>query len=130
MKAIQTENLTKFYGKRRGIENVSLTVEEGDFFGFIGPNGAGKSTTIRTLTGLLFPSSGSAEIFGKGTIESSTFFPFKNESIHIFINKVLLESSIIFCLSFSFDAIFVLKELLAEFNIISALIIPFELLKF
>ena len=68
MKAIQTENLTKFYGKRRGIENVSLTVEEGDFFGFIGPNGAGKSTTIRTLTGLLFPSSGSAEIFGKDII--------------------------------------------------------------
>ena len=87
MKAIQTKNLTKFYGKRRGIENVSLTVEEGDFFGFIGPNGAGKSTTIRMLTGLLFPSSGSAEIFGKdivrekmdiltdiGYLPSETFF--------------------------------------------------------
>ena len=54
MSAIKTESLTKYYGKTRGIENVSLTVEEGDFFGFIGPNGAGKSTLIRTLFGLYF----------------------------------------------------------------------------
>ena len=49
MKAIETNQLTKFYGKSRGITNVNLSVEEGDFFGFIGPNGAGKSTTIRTF---------------------------------------------------------------------------------
>ncbi len=65
MNAIYTENLTKFYGKSRGITNVSLLVREGDFFGFIGPNGAGKSTTIRTLLGLISKSSGKAEIFGK-----------------------------------------------------------------
>ena len=65
MNAVVTNNLTKYYGKARGIVDVSLTVEEGDFFGFIGPNGAGKSTTIRTLLGLIAPTGGSAEIFGK-----------------------------------------------------------------
>lgn len=63
MYAIKTENLTKFYGKARGIVDVSLSVEEGDFFGFIGPNGAGKSTTIRTLLGLIRATSGKGEIF-------------------------------------------------------------------
>ena len=70
MKAIQTHNLTKYYGKSRGIIDVSLSVEEGDFFGFIGPNGAGKSTTIRTLLGLISATSGSAEIFGNDIISS------------------------------------------------------------
>lgn len=65
MNAIQTDSLTKYYGKSRGITDVSLTVGEGDFFGFIGPNGAGKSTTIRTLLGLIAPTKGSAKIFGK-----------------------------------------------------------------
>ena len=65
MKAIQTEKLTKYYGKSRGIIDVSLSVDEGDLFGFIGPNGAGKSTFIRTMLGLISPTSGSAEIFGK-----------------------------------------------------------------
>ena len=60
MKAIQTEHLTKYYGKSRGIIDVNLTVEEGDFFGFIGPNGAGKSTTIRKLLGLIKCSDGRA----------------------------------------------------------------------
>ena len=49
MNAIETYNLTKFYGRTRGIEDICLTVKEGEIFGFIGPNGAGKSTTIRTL---------------------------------------------------------------------------------
>lgn len=64
MSAITTKGLTKYYGKARGIVNVDLAVPEGDFFGFIGPNGAGKSTTIRTLLGLIRPTSGMAEIFG------------------------------------------------------------------
>lgn len=62
MDAIRTENLTKYYGKNRGISQVNLSVRQGEFFGFIGPNGAGKSTTIRTLLGLISPSSGSARV--------------------------------------------------------------------
>ncbi|UOO38577.1 ABC transporter ATP-binding protein [Oscillospiraceae bacterium CM] len=61
---IETTNLTKYYGKARGIIDVSLTVNEGEIFGFIGPNGAGKSTTIRTLLSLIFKTSGTAKIFG------------------------------------------------------------------
>jgi ABC-2 type transport system ATP-binding protein len=57
-------NLTKFYGKSRGIKDVSITVNRGDIFGFLGPNGAGKSTTIRTLLDFIRPSSGEATIFG------------------------------------------------------------------
>lgn len=64
MNAIQISNLTKYYGKSRGIIDLSLTVQEGEFFGYIGPNGAGKSTTIRTLLGLISPDSGSAQILG------------------------------------------------------------------
>ncbi|MBO5057845.1 MAG: ABC transporter ATP-binding protein [Lachnospiraceae bacterium] len=51
--AIEIQGLTKTYGKNRGVENISLCVEEGDIFGFLGPNGAGKSTTIRSMLGLL-----------------------------------------------------------------------------
>ena len=63
-KAIIAENLTKFYGKARGIDGLNLEVAPGDFFGFIGPNGAGKSTTIRTLLGLISPTSGKAQVLG------------------------------------------------------------------
>lgn len=66
MDAIRTEKLTKYYGKSRGILDLDLTVEQGAFFGFIGPNGAGKSTTIRTLLGLIAPTSGAAELLGMG----------------------------------------------------------------
>ncbi|MDF2947836.1 MAG: transporter [Bacillales bacterium] len=69
MNVIEINNLTKMYGKARGIENVSFNVEQGEIFGFIGPNGAGKSTTIRTLLSLIYPTSGSAKIFGKDCIE-------------------------------------------------------------
>jgi ABC-2 type transport system ATP-binding protein len=61
---IETQGLTKRYGAARGIEDVSLTVERGEVFGFLGPNGAGKTTMIRTLLDLLHPTSGSARIFG------------------------------------------------------------------
>lgn len=64
MNAIEIQKLTKYYGSHLGIENVDLQVEEGDFFGFIGPNGAGKSTTIRTLLGLIKPTSGTAKVLG------------------------------------------------------------------
>lgn len=65
MDAIRTEKLTKFYGATRGIMDVDLTVAEGDFFGFVGPNGAGKSTLIRTLLGLIAPTSGGATVLGQ-----------------------------------------------------------------
>jgi len=65
MNIIDVNNLTKFYGKSRGVENLSFTVNEGEIFGFIGPNGAGKSTTIRLLLSLIHPTSGQATIFGK-----------------------------------------------------------------
>lgn len=68
---IQISDLTKRYGKDRGIENISLQVEEGEIFGFIGPNGAGKSTTIRVLLNLLFPTGGSARIMGLDTVRDS-----------------------------------------------------------
>lgn len=68
MDAIKTSSLTKYYGKSRGIIDINLTVKQGDFFGFIGPNGAGKSTTIRTLMGLISPTDGSAQIFGKNIV--------------------------------------------------------------
>ncbi len=65
MNAIETKNLTKYYGKARGILNSNLIVEEGDIFGFIGPNGAGKSTTIRLLLGMIKPTEGKGYIYGK-----------------------------------------------------------------
>ena len=69
MNVIEIKNLTKNYGKSRGIIDLSFNVEEGEIFGFIGPNGAGKSTTIRTLLSLIYPTSGSATIFGKDCVE-------------------------------------------------------------
>lgn len=69
MNAIQTEGLTKFYGSSRGILDLDLTVQEGEFYGFIGPNGAGKSTTIRTLLGLIRKTRGSARVLGKDIVK-------------------------------------------------------------
>ena len=64
---IQTEGLTKSYGKHRGIVDVTFTVERGEVFGFLGPNGAGKTTTIRTLMDFIRPTAGGAWIFGLDT---------------------------------------------------------------
>lgn len=69
---IEINGLTKFYGKTRGIEDVRLSVGEGEIFGFIGPNGAGKSTTIRLLLNLIFPSAGSARIMGMDVIRETS----------------------------------------------------------
>jgi ABC-2 type transport system ATP-binding protein len=68
MSVIEVTNLTKYYGKSRGIVDVSFKEEEGEIFGFIGPNGAGKSTTIRLLLSLIHPTSGTATIFGKDVL--------------------------------------------------------------
>ena len=72
MNVIETNALTKFYGNSRGIVDVSLTVKEGELFGFIGPNGAGKSTLIRTLLGLISPTRGSASVMGKDIVKNNT----------------------------------------------------------
>src|SRR5215213_5094342 len=66
---IETQKLTKSYGKFRGIVDVDLAVEAGEIFGFLGPNGAGKTTTIRILLDLIRPTSGQAKVFG---IDSSS----------------------------------------------------------
>ena len=69
MSIIEVNHLTKYYGKSRGIVDVSFNVEEGEIFGFIGPNGAGKSTTIRLFLSLIYPTKGDAKIFGKDCIK-------------------------------------------------------------
>ena len=71
MNIIEINHLTKSYGHSRGIDDLTLSVPEGDIFGFIGPNGAGKSTTIRILLNLIFPTSGTATIFGLDVLRDS-----------------------------------------------------------
>jgi ABC-2 type transport system ATP-binding protein len=61
---VDVQHLTKSYGGRRGVADVSFEIAEGEVFGFLGPNGAGKTTTLRLLMGLLHPDSGSARIAG------------------------------------------------------------------
>jgi ABC-2 type transport system ATP-binding protein len=63
--AIETQGLTRLFGSFTAVDNVTLSVAPGQFFGFLGPNGAGKSTTIKMLTGLLEPSAGSVHILGQ-----------------------------------------------------------------
>ncbi len=69
---IQTNQLTKSYGRNRGILAVTFAIQEGEVFGFLGPNGAGKTTTMRTLMGLLHANSGSAMIGGLDCWKEST----------------------------------------------------------
>jgi len=68
---IEIKDLTKFYGKTRGIEKINLSINDNEIFGFIGPNGAGKSTTIRLLLNLIFPTAGSARIMGMDIIRDT-----------------------------------------------------------
>ena len=69
---IYMKNLTKTYGRARGVTDLTLHVPAGSCFGFIGPNGAGKSTTIRTLLGIIAPTSGSAEVMGLDCVRDRT----------------------------------------------------------
>src|SRR5579863_2782827 len=69
---IQTNHLTKSYGKSRGIIDVTFAIQEGEVFGFLGPNGAGKTTTMRVLMGLLRANSGNATIGGLDCWQNST----------------------------------------------------------
>ena len=68
-RVISIDNLTKTYGKNRGIEAVTFDVTKGEIFGFLGPNGAGKSTTIRCLLKLIRPTGGRAEILGHDVVK-------------------------------------------------------------
>lgn len=68
---VDVRRLTKTYKNNRGVFDLTFSIEEGEIFGFIGPNGAGKSTTIRTLLNLIFPTGGSATIFGKDIVRES-----------------------------------------------------------
>lgn len=71
MNAIEIKNLTKVYGKNRGIQDINISIKEGEIYGFIGPNGAGKSTTIKTLLNFIYPTSGEALIFGMDSVKES-----------------------------------------------------------
>lgn len=69
--SIQIEGLKKYYGQHLGIDEVTLSVDSGEFYGFIGPNGAGKSTTLKILVNMLFPTDGIAEILGKDVVKKA-----------------------------------------------------------
>ncbi|XMB72910.1 ABC transporter ATP-binding protein [Mycoplasmatota bacterium WC30] len=69
MNVIEFNKLTKYYGKVKGCKDIDFNVKEGEIFGFIGPNGAGKSTTIRSMLSLIYPTSGTVNIFGKDAIK-------------------------------------------------------------
>ena len=69
---IRIDGLTKTYGKKRGVTDLSFSVKEGEIFGFIGPNGAGKSTTIRSMLGFLNFEKGKIEILGKDSVKEHT----------------------------------------------------------
>lgn len=66
---IMIQNLTKTYGKHRGVEDVTFSVREGEIFGFLGPNGAGKSTTIRSMLGLIKYDQGEIRINGFDSVK-------------------------------------------------------------
>ena len=68
---IEVDKLTKSYGGKRGIADLTFSVGEGEVFGFLGPNGAGKTTTMRILTGYMPPSSGSAVVAGCNVVTQS-----------------------------------------------------------
>lgn len=72
VKILELTNLTKHYGKNRGISNVNLSIEQGEIFGFLGPNGAGKSTTIRCTLGFIKPNEGCIKIFGNEISSAKT----------------------------------------------------------
>lgn len=71
MESIKIKNLTKTYGKARGIDNIDLTINKGEIFGFIGPNGAGKSTTIKCIMNLINKNSGDIFINEKNDVKSN-----------------------------------------------------------
>lgn len=109
--AIVVQGLTKVYGGRladrvAAVDNISFQVEQGEIFGFIGPNGAGKTTTIKMLLGLLFPTSGSAEVLGKpaGDIEAKRRISYLPESPYFYEHMSAVEVLDFYCKLFRMDA--------------------------
>ncbi|MET8004287.1 ABC transporter ATP-binding protein [Nonomuraea glycinis] len=68
---VQAEGLTKYYGKRRGLEDLTLEIQPGEVFGYLGPNGAGKTTTIRLLLDVIRPTRGHVRVLGGGSREAA-----------------------------------------------------------
>jgi ABC-2 type transport system ATP-binding protein len=68
MAAVEIESLTKWYGRTRGVEDVTFSIEPGEVFGYLGPNGSGKTTTIRCLMGLLRPNGGEVRVLGERVV--------------------------------------------------------------
>ena len=94
-KIIEIKNLTKYYGKILGIKNLSLSLEEGEVFGFIGPNGAGKSTTIRSIMNLINKTEGevyiNGEEFTKDKIELKKIIGYLPSEIHLYEDLTVKE---------------------------------------
>ena len=92
---IEIQNLTKYYGKIKGVENLSLKLEEGEIFGFIGPNGAGKSTTIRSIMNLINKTSGKILIenkeFNKDDIEIKEKIGYLPSEIYLYDDLTVKE---------------------------------------
>jgi len=95
--ALKTDALVKRYGRRRVVDGVSLSVREGEIYGFLGPNGSGKTTTIRMVLGLIAPTEGSVELLGRdiadwgprsregvgGFVETPTFYPYLSGEMNL-----------------------------------------------
>ena len=92
---LEIQNLTKYYGKILGVENLSLKLEEGEIFGFIGPNGAGKSTTIRSIMNLINKTSGRVlienEEFNKDDIAIKEKIGYLPSEIHLYDDLTVKE---------------------------------------
>ena len=92
---LEIQNLTKYYGKIKGVENLSLKLEEGEIFGFIGPNGAGKSTTIRSIMNLINKTSGKVLIenkeFNKDDVEIKEKIGYLPSEIYLYDDLTVKE---------------------------------------
>jgi ABC-2 type transport system ATP-binding protein len=88
---VEVRGLCKSYGELTAVDNVDLTVEAGDVFGYLGPNGAGKTTSLRMMLGLIRPTAGTVRLFGRdpqvtvdalegvaGFVEAPSFYPYLN----------------------------------------------------
>lgn len=108
--AIAVQDLTKVYGGGKGdrmaaVDAISFQVDQGEIFGFIGPNGAGKTTTIKMLLGLLFPTSGKAEVLGlpAGDIETKRRISYLPESPYFYEHMSAVEVLDFYCRLFRMD---------------------------